>query len=211
MLLGLTARIMKSVLILCLVSSVSCSSKKKIESVNTEMEEATRVNNVTSIGKNSSGDTVIQEKVKLVDYLMDLEREVYTSEESIYGNKAYGNIGKYGALENCMTELQKKNTGKWGMVELPEKFLLTKLGEPKKKAGVDEKKQLVILSEEEITSRIKRFENYKQTYENQEEWFEVEIKNCTLKLKNPEKGTAASKPFPKYNESIDSTSSKEAL
>ncbi len=181
-------------------SFVACSSKKKLESVETEMEDQARINATTAIGKSESGDTVIQEKIKLVDYLLELERQVYTSEETIYGNKSYGNVGKFGVLENCMTELQKKTTGKWGMVELPEKVLLTKLGAPKKKAGIDEKKNLVILSEEEITSRIKRFEDYKQTYENQEEWFDIEIKNCSLKLKNPEQGTATAKPFPSYSE-----------
>jgi hypothetical protein len=188
------------ILFISILSIISCSSKKKIESVETEMENQAQIDATTAIGQNSTGDTVIQEKVRLVDYLVDLERQVYTSEETIYGNKSYGNIGKYGALENCMTELQKKSTGKWGMVELPDKVLLTKLGGPKKKAGIDEKKHLVLLSEEEITGRIKRFEDYKQTYDNQEDWFELEIKNCTLKLKNPEQGTASSHPFPKYNE-----------
>ena len=179
---------------------ISCASKKKLETVNTKMEDENKINESTTVGKNQAGDTVIQEKVKLVDYLIELEREVYTSEETIYGNRAYGNIGKYGSLENCLTELQKKNTGKWGMVELPEKVLLTRLGGPKMKAGIDEKKQLVMLSEEDITSRIKRFENYKQTYESQEDWFETEIKNCNLKLKNPEQAPSAAKPFPKFNE-----------
>lgn len=190
----------KWILLIAVLGLTACSSKKKLESINTEMEDKAQLSASAAIGKNNSGETVIQEKTKLVDYLMDLERQVYTSEEAIYGNKSYGNIGKYGALENCMTELQKKTTGKWGMVELPEKVLFTKLGGPKKKAGIDEKKRLVVLSEEEITSRIKRFEEYKQTYEDQEEWFDVELKNCTLKLKNPEQGTAASKPFPKLNE-----------
>jgi hypothetical protein len=194
------------ILLLTLLSLAACSSKKKIEAVETELEGQARIDNTTTIGKNGSGDTVIQEKTKLVDYLVELEKQVYTSEETIFGNKAYGNIGKYGALENCMTELQKKTTGKWGMVEMPEKVILTKLGAPKKKAGIDEKKKLVVLSQEEITARIKRFEDYKETYENQEEWFEVEIKNCNLKLKNPEQGSAA-KPFPKYNE--NTTGAKE--
>lgn len=191
---------MKNLLLLIgILASVACSSKKKIDSVNTEIEDKAQINESTAIGKNSVGDTVIQEKTKLIDYLVDLERQVYTSEETVYGNKAYGNIGKYGSLENCMTELQKKTTGKWGMVELPEKILLTKLGAPKKKAGLDEKKQLIVLSEEEITARIKRFEGYKDSYERQEDWFEAELKNCNLKLQNPDDAPPASKPFPKYN------------
>lgn len=189
---------MKNILLFAIVASViGCSSKKKMEDLDTEIEDAKKVNATTVVGKNSEGEAVVQEKSKLVDYLSDLERTVYTSEETIYGNKAYGNIGKYGALENCMTELQKKNTGKWGMVELPEKVLLTKLGAPKKKTGFDEKKQLVVLSQEEISARIKRFETYKDSYDNQEEWFDAELKNCSLKLKNPEE-IVRSKPFPKY-------------
>lgn len=189
----------------------ACSSKKKIESVNTQMEDESRIDNKTAIGKSQSGDTVVQEKVKLAEYLLELERQVYSSEEEIFGNRSYGNIGKYGSLENCMTELQKKNTGRWGMVELPEKNLLTKMGGPKKKAGIDEKKQLIMLSEEEITSRIQRFENYKQTYENQLEWFETEIKNCNLKLKNPDQPNATSRPFPKLNNVNNENQGSEAL
>lgn len=186
-------------LFLTVLTVISCSSKKKIESVNTEMEDKTQINSTTAVGKNNSGETVIQEKTKLVDYLVELERQVYTLEETIYGNKAYGNIGKFGSYENCATELQKKTTGKWGMIEMPEKIILTKLGQPKKKTGMDEKKNLVVLSEEEITARIKRFEDYKDSYEKQEDWFGVEIKNCNLKLKNPDEGTAA-QPFPKFSE-----------
>ena len=190
----------KILVLLVTFLAVSCSSKKKLESVKTEMENQATVDASTTIGTSQNGETVIQEKTKLVDYLIELERQVYTSEETIYGNRSYGNIGKYGALENCMTELQKKTTGKWGMVELPEKILLTRIGAPKKKAGIDEKKKLVLLSEEEITGRISRFEEYKQTYEDQLDWFDLEIKNCTLKLKNPEQGVPAAKPFPKYEE-----------
>ncbi|MEY4616165.1 MAG: hypothetical protein RJB66_1125 [Pseudomonadota bacterium] len=190
----------KWIFLILLMSVTACSSKKKLESIETEMENQTQINSSSSIGKNSDGDTIIQEKIKLVDYLIDLEKQVYVSEESLFGNKSYGNIGKYGALENCMTELQKKNTGKWGMVELPEKVLLTKLGSPKKKAGVDEKNNLVVLSQEEITGRIKRFEEYKQAYSEQEDWFDTETKNCKLKLKNPEQASSGSKPFPKFEE-----------
>lgn len=187
----------------------ACSSKKKLENVDTTIENEVGIDKNTSMGVNRSGETIIQEKTKLADYLVDLEREVYTSEETIYGNRAYGNIGKYGALENCNTELQKRVTGKWGMVEMPEKVLLTKLGAPKKKAGTDEAKNIIVLSEEEITARIKRFEEYKQTYEDQLAWFDVEIKNCNLKLQNPEQGARGSKPFPKYNENDSSNSMKE--
>jgi hypothetical protein len=195
------------ILIMSVLALAACSSKKKLETVETELEGQAKINNTTSIGKAGSGDTVIQEKTKLVDYLVDLERQVYAAEETIFGNKAYGNIGKYGALENCAVELQKQTSGKWGMVEMPEKIVLTKLGGPKKKPGIDEKKRLVVLSQEEITARIKRFEDYKEAYENQDDWYDTEIKNCNLKLKNREEG-AASKPFPKYTEGA-ATGAKE--
>lgn len=184
----------KIVILLSVLALGACSSKKKIENVETEVENSRAVSPNTVVGKNSSGDTIHQEKTDLVEYLLDLEKEVYTTEETIFGNRSYGNIGKYGSLENCMTELQKNKTGQWGMVEMPEKVVLTKLGSPKKKAGIDEKKNLVVLSQEEITARIKRFEGYKDNYEKQLDWYDSELKNCTLKLKNPEEGT----PFKRF-------------
>lgn len=194
---------MKSFLILVtLLGLGACSSKKKLESVKTEMDNSKTIDAKSAIGQDSSGETVYQEKTDLVEYLLDLEKEVYSSEDTIFGNRAYGKIGKYGALENCMAELQKKTSGQWGLVEMPEKVILTKLGGPAKKAGIDEKKNLVVLTKEEITGRIKRMEGYKENYEKQLDWYDSEIKNCSLKLKNPEEG-GPFKRFPSNQSSED--------
>lgn len=164
----------------------ACSSNpKKMEKVETEISAAKPVDNQSRIGKKSDGTYVVQEKKKMVDHLVELQRDVDTQEQTLFGNRGYGNIGKHGVLENCLIELRGKTNKEYGMIEVPEKNLLTQ-GENKsvKKAGVDETGELILLSEEEITDRINRFESYQKTYSSQLDWYDTEIKNCKLKMRN---------------------------
>lgn len=137
------------------------------------------------MGQNEEGAFIVQKKENLATYLLDLQREVYSLEQDIYGNKAHGNKGKYGVLEDCRIELRAKKSGKWEMIESPQKNILSKEEEKfSKKMGIDEKGKLVLLAEEELTARIKRFERYKANYEKQDEWFDIEIKACKTALNN---------------------------
>lgn len=162
----------------------ACSSKKPIQDIDTDLKNKQSVGSET-LGKNKQGDYVIQKKENLATYLLDLQREVYGLEEGIYGNKAYGNKGKYGVLEDCRIEARAKSNGKWEMVDPAPKTILSK-EEAKitKKMGIDEKGDLVMLTEEELTNRIKRFERYKKNYESQDDWYDTEIKACKVSLNN---------------------------
>ncbi|MBX3041065.1 MAG: hypothetical protein KF789_10205 [Bdellovibrionaceae bacterium] len=162
----------------------ACSSKQPIQKIDTELKGAQSLGH-ESMGKNSEGQYVLQKKESLATYLLDLQRDVYRLEEDIYGNKSLGNKGKYGTLEDCRIELRAKTNGKWEMVDSAPKAILSK-EEAKitKKVGLDEKGQLVMLTEEELTARIKRFERYKANYERQEDWYDTEIKACKISLNN---------------------------
>ncbi|HRO66814.1 MAG TPA: hypothetical protein PL182_04555, partial [Pseudobdellovibrionaceae bacterium] len=162
----------------------ACSSKQPIQKIDTELKGAQSVGQ-ESLGKNSEGQYVLQKKENLASHLLDLQRDVYGVEESIYGNKARGNKGKYGVLEDCRIELRAKTNGKWEMVESAPKAILSQ-EEVKitKKVGLDEKGELVALTEEELTARIKRFERYKANYDRQEDWYDTEIKACKVSLNN---------------------------
>lgn len=163
--------------------AVGCKSKE-IKEIDTELKDKKSVGSET-LGKNKDGNYVLQKKESLATYLLDLQREVYGMEEGIYGNKTYGNKGKYGVLEDCRIELRAKSNGKWEMVDPAPKTVLSK-EEAKitKKVGIDEKGELVMLTEEELTGRIKRFERYKKNYESQDDWYDTEIKACKVSLNN---------------------------
>lgn len=167
----------------------ACSSKPPITKIDTELKDQQTIGS-ESLGKNKEGNYVLQKKEDLASNLLDLQRDVTALEQGIYGNKAYGNKGKYGVLEDCRIELRAKNNGKWEMVEPAPKTILNK-EETKmvKKMGLDEKGKLVLLTEEELTERIKRFERYKNSYETQDEWFDTEIKACKVALNNHAKGS----------------------
>ncbi len=177
-----TATISSGIL-LCMFA-VGCSSKKPITDIDTELKNGQSLGSET-LGKNKNGDYVVQKKENLVSYLLNLQREVYGLEEGIYGNKVYGNKGKYGVLEDCRIELRAKSNGKWEMVVPAQKAILSKEEDKiTKKVGLDEKGALVMLTEEELTNRIKRFERYKKNYEQQDDWYDTEVKACKISLNN---------------------------
>lgn len=178
-------RIKTLVSVLALVLVAGCSSKQKdIQDIDTELKNKQAMGSET-VGKNKDGNYVVQKKESLATYLLDLQREVYGLEEGIYGNKTYGNKGKYGVLEDCRIEARAKSNGKWEMVDPAPKTILSK-EEAKitKKMGVDEKGDLVLLTEEELSNRIKRFERYKKSYEAQDDWYDTEVKACKVSLNN---------------------------
>lgn len=180
----MTLKTTKGALLIFALATAACSSKQTIKDVDTELKNKQTLG-TESLGKNKDGQYIIQKKENLASYLLSLQNEVYGLEEGIYGNKTYGNKGKYGVLEDCRIELRAKTNGKWEMVDSAPKNILSK-EEAKitKKMGIDEKGDLVHLTEEELTHRIKRFERYKENYERQEEWYNTEIKACKVSLNN---------------------------
>ncbi|MFP5518902.1 MAG: hypothetical protein ACLGGX_03305 [Bdellovibrionia bacterium] len=193
---------MMKVLLPVLFLLSACSSGQKISEVSTDLENKKNLGGGETVGKNSDGKVVVQKKEKLVNYLMELQRDVYSSEQEIYGNATYGNKGKYGVLEDCRVALRAKASGKWEMPEPIERVLITE-DESKitKTVGIDEKGELVLLQEEDILARIKRFERYKRTYGQQNLWFDTEIKNCKVQLNNyTEKPKDKPETFPDLKE-----------
>ncbi len=173
----------KSIVGLAVVFLASCGSKQ-IKEIDTDLSDKQRMGSET-LGKNKEGNFVVQKKESLASYLLELQRDVYSLEEGIYGNKAYGNKGKYGVLEDCRIEVRAKSNGRWEMVDPAPKTILSKEeSRITKKMGIDEKGDLVMFTEEELTNRIKRFEGYKRNYEAQDDWYDTEIKACKVGLNN---------------------------
>lgn len=163
------------------MSFIACSSQK-IKNIDTKLENASDMRE-EQIGKNADGKYVVQKKENLVDHLLDLQKDVYSLEEGIYGNRKLGNKGLYGVLEDCRIKARAQKVGKKEMVEkVPKTILTAEESKTSKKLGIDEQGTLVKLSEEDLQSRIQRFEKYKSTYEDQQEWFDTEIKACQVSL-----------------------------
>lgn len=167
------------------LGTIGCSSNPhKAESAKTELENSEDVGGGVSLGQNSSGEVVTSRQEKLADQLRDLQHEVYDMEAEIYGNEKLGRKGLYGVLRDC---LDRGGEAK----RLPSKSILTK-GEDKfnGKMVLNEKKKLVNVSEEYYLERIKRFESYKDSYENQKEDFDEKLRVC--RLASNKKGAAES-------------------
>lgn len=176
---------MKYVLMMIAMLSFGCSSKEKIKEIETDLEQKQNFTQGEVIGKKDSETYVLQKKQEMARYLSELQKSVYTQEEEIYGNAAYGNKGKYGVLEDCRIALRAKSQGKAELPEPLDKVIVSQDdSKTSKKIGIDEKGQLVMLEEEELLSRVKRFEQYKKTYQQQSDWYDTEIKNCKVKLSN---------------------------
>ncbi len=143
----------------------------------TQLEKSEAVAHDTQIGMNDKGEVVMSKKVRLADQLKDLQKEVYGLESEIYGHEEYGRKGLYGVLKKCLDEGDE-------LKRLPARTILTKGEEDiRGKMVLDEKDQLVNVTEEYFLERIKRFESYKDAYSRQKDDFEEKVRVCEYDAK----------------------------
>lgn len=156
---------------LALVAGCS-SNPHKAEETDTRLKNAEDVGQNVTVGQNDSGEVVASRKLKLADQLRDLQRDVYELEYEIYGDTKLGRKGIYTVLRECYDKGGE-------LKRMPSRAILTK-AEDKfgGKMVVDEKKNLVNLSDEYFLDRIKRFEGYKDGYEQQKDDFEDKLRVC---------------------------------
>jgi len=183
-------------LILGLVFLVGCSSNpNKAEKIDTTLVDQQELSSEQSIGLNKKEEIVFQQKIKLVEYLKNLQYEVYQLETDIYGNEDHGGIGLYGVLRNCQDRVRSTEYGGDGKVTPPiKKEILTKDEDvlvsnlldkvQNGKIGIDEKEKIVALKEELLTERIKRFESYRESYRERKDWIEEETRKCKAQEKS---------------------------
>lgn len=189
-------KIFQSILVILSFSvfTISCSSNpNKAEKIDTKLDNKEDVGGGQALGINDKGEMVVQNKVRLATYLHDVQVDVYSLETDIYGDESVGRSGLYGVLRDCKDEARSKKYGGDSKVSPPpdkdiktasEDMSLTPILEKAKagKIGKDENKQLVGVSEDFLTDRIKRFEGYKSTYQDRKVWFQEEIRKCQTDL-----------------------------
>ncbi|MDG0815757.1 YajG family lipoprotein [Bdellovibrio svalbardensis] len=165
------------------ILAACASNPNKAEKLNTEIQKTDDMGGGTVIGLNEKDEMVMQKKIRLADYVRQLQFEVYGLEDTIYGGDESGNRGLWGVLEECQTKENSAEMGGEGTyVKMPEKARLTDREDQFQKIGLDEKKNLVAVSTDYLRDRIRRFENYKATYKKRKDWYETQVKICNANL-----------------------------
>ena len=182
--LNATSAVLKAVglVSLALLALPSCSSNPhKAEKIETNMEKKDAVSGDTAVGV-KDGNMVVQRKVVMSEELRRLQNEVYELEDHVYGNRKYGSAGLYGVLKNCRGQLSDKNNGGDGKLKWTEPIERVTDKEDEFKIGLDEKEQLVGVSEEFLKDRIERFRNYKNVLMKRQDEYEDKVAICKTEL-----------------------------
>lgn len=183
-------KLIKSILLGTVCLYLGCATNPhKAKNIETEIENKEDVGAGETVGTNDKGEMIVQKKVQLATFLRDLQVDVYKMESEIYGDESTGRSGLYGVLRDCRDDVRSKKVGGDGKVAPPPKKDIKTKGEDMSitaiiekirpgKLGKDEEKKLVAVTEDYLSDRIKRFEGYKETYQERKEWFQEEIRKC---------------------------------
>ncbi|HEX7675198.1 MAG TPA: hypothetical protein VF412_13570 [Bdellovibrio sp.] len=196
-----------SYLILPLFLAACASNPNKAEKLDTEIKKQEDMGGGTVIGLNEKDEMIMQKKVRLADYIRQLQYDVYGLEDTIYGSDETGK-GLWGVLEECQLKENSSEIGGEGTyVKMPDKARLTDREDQFQKIGLDEKKNLVAVSTDYLKDRIRRFENYKATYKQRKDWYETQIKICNANVdRKTYKTKQAALDLSKYPQMVNTTS-----
>lgn len=176
--------ILGSLAVLSIFSFVACASKNKAHDVDTEVKMAAPVDGDSVIGV-KDGNMVYQHKVMMNEELHKLEQDVYELEARVYGGPRYlDNRGLYGVLKDCHADMSEVKNGGDGKLMWTEKREYVTPDEDFSDIGVENKKNIVGVSEEYLRDRLERFKTYKKALEGRQEDYETKVKACQVELKS---------------------------
>ncbi len=179
-----------------LIAMVACShNPHKAERIDSEVKKSQAVQD-EEVGM-KSGNMVVQKKVSASEELKRVQFEVYELEDRVYGNRKYGSKGLYGALKECRSRLSSKELGGDGKLMWTEPESRVTSSEQELKLGLDEKDQLVGVTEEYLKDRLSRFKGYKQVLEKRQTEYEDKLEVCDAAIRAK---TGASKASTEENE-----------
>ena len=154
----------------------------KAEVVDTKIDNKGQISGDTSVGV-KDGNMVVQKKVMMNEELRRLQNEVYELEDHVYGNRKYGSKGLYGVLKDCRGDIAAKAMGGTGKLQFTEPIDRVTDKEEEYKVGLDDKKQLVGVSEEFLKDRIERFKQYKVVLQKRQDEYDDKVEICKNELK----------------------------
>lgn len=164
-------------------SLTGCSSNPhKAEEIDTKIDNKGQISGDTSVGI-KEGNMVVQKKVMMNEELRRLQNEVYELEDHVYGNRKYGSKGLYGVLKDCRAEIAAKSMGGTGKLQFTEPIDRVTDKEEEFKVGLDDKKQLIGVSEEFLKDRIDRFKQYKMVLQKRQDEYDDKVEICRNELK----------------------------
>jgi hypothetical protein len=167
---------------LCALTMAACASKNKAEKIDTKIDIPAAVSNDSVIGV-KDGNLVYQRKVMMNEELHRLETTVYDLEARVYGGPRYlDNRGLYGVLKDCRAEMSEYKNGGDGKLLWTEKRDYVTPDDEYTNIGIENKRDIVGVSEEYLADRLARFKNYKNALIDRQEEFETKVKVCKLAL-----------------------------
>lgn len=171
----------------------ACShNPHKAEKIETKMEQDESITGDEKLGV-KDGNMVVQKKVMMNEELRRIQNEVYSLEDTVYGNRKYKSEGLYGALKKCRSKLSSKAMGGDGKVMFTEPIDRVTDKEDEWKVGIDEKDKIVGISEEFLLDRINRFKGYKSVLMKREDEYKEKLEICDADLEAREEDMKAKK------------------
>lgn len=153
------------------------SNPHKAEKIETKLESSETVSGNSKVGL-KNGEMVVLDKVQMSEKLRDLQNGVYSLEDKVYGTRKLGSLGMYGELKACRRKLASRQYGGSGSMMWTEPLDRVTDKEDELKVGIDEKKDLVGVSEEYLKDRIQRFQTYKMILQKRSDEFQEKIDQC---------------------------------
>lgn len=177
---------MRTLLILAAIVLAGCKSNPhKAEEIKTELDKAATVSGSQALGL-KNGEMVVQDKAAMSEKLRDLQNAVFALEDKVYGMRKLNSLGLYGDLKSCQRRMASRQYGGSGNMVWTEPLDRVTDKEDEFKIGLDEKKELVGVSEEFLRDRITRFQGYKTILQKRSDEFEAQIEACKAQLATKE-------------------------
>jgi hypothetical protein len=172
-----------SALALAFLATACASNKNKAEKMDTQLEKQQNVSGGTTVGLRD-GNVVVQRKVKLAEELRKLEGEVFAAENELYGNEQYGTTGLQGHYKECLKKLADPRIGGSGKITPIASSAPVTENEQELKFAIDEKEELVGVSEEMLRDRIKRFQGYRSVLRERKGEISTNLELCENEHRN---------------------------
>jgi len=166
------------ILWLAALALAGCSSNpNKAEKIETQLDKPSTITGTQKVGL-KNGEMVVLDKAEIAEKLRDLQNQVYSLEDKVYGTRKLGSLGLYGELKSCMRKLASKQYGGSGTLTWTEPLDRVTDKEEDLKIGLDENKDLVGVSQEYLRDRLQRFQGYKIILQKRSDEFEEKIEAC---------------------------------
>lgn len=172
----------KCIFVVSVVFMLGCAGKKvddfKDQEVKGALDKGQTYSQTGELGVNKDKVIIARDRVVLVEKLKQLNFEVKTLQDEVYGVDEYQSRGLFGDLEKCLRKKKIKREdsalAKWNR----KNFLTTRLDLKKENVGYDEKGQLVGLDDKSLSVEMDRLENAKEELGKDRETLQIEIQKC---------------------------------